>query len=208
MRWMGLSVLAFTGCSGFADGKSGLWDTAEADADTDVDTSDTAFVDVAGWRLSGSLMLVAGEPALEKSSLVVGYFDSEGVEQCNESLPASAASVAELPSDELLSWWALELKKPEKKGCGAYLAPYLSGVELGVGEMHGEIRARLDQVGIVGPAADTLNGAYLRISDLDELWVFGVAGLPDAYGGLVGPAATAPLDDGPWEIRTVVPLPM
>ena len=74
--------------------------------------------------------------------------------------------------------------------------------------MHPEVLALVERLddSLTAASVEHLNGAYARPAGEDRTFVFGAAGLPEAWSGTSGPALSAPLPDGTWSLRAVYPF--
>ena len=196
------------GDSGGGGGKDESGD-GSADGGTDSGASELA---VSWWTLEASLVLLADDPGEVDpalSVLEVRLFDEAMAEQCVSTATLDVARTARsLPDPAVYGWWELT-PGPWTGACeGGLLAERVDpGLELGVGLLDPEIKAQMGAAGLGDTGVETLNGAYVSLDGGETLWVYGVAGLPDAFAGAAGPATETPITSGTWAIQSVYSLP-
>jgi len=219
LRGLGLAfgvALVVSACSAkFAGGDSGgggsTDESGDGSADGGVDSGASELA-VSWWTLSASLVVLAEDPGEVDpalSVLEVRLFDEAGVEQCASTATLDVARTARsLPDPAVYGWWELTPGAWTGTCDAAQLAEQADpGLELGVGVLDPEIKAQMGAAGLGDAGVETLNGAYVSLDGGDTLWVYGVAGLPDAFSGAAGPATETPIPSGTWAIQSVYSLP-
>jgi hypothetical protein len=199
-------LLLLAACGGYAlDRTKGDADSAGT-APEDTSDADTGELDDSylpdGWVLSADLPVVGGIPSLEGAAVTLEVVDSvqRGV-ACSMTLDTAGLAVSELtPDPTVWAWWTLDVV-PLDEPCEEALPTTLG---LGVGELVGDIRARLGTVEH-DEVADSLYGAYLA-SDDGVVYVFGYAGTD---GDLAGEdAASNPPGDGVYHLAPLYVFPL
>ncbi|MFT5686510.1 MAG: hypothetical protein ACI8RZ_007466 [Myxococcota bacterium] len=198
-----------TSCSSSKDmalGADEASDTGMADTTNESDTgsadTDTAiFVEPMWWRLSASMTLYEGVPLPEKSSLLIELLDGEDESLCVQEVALEGVEKIEPTNDVIVSWWQLTPTASDHL-CGVYDFPLPGVIRIGIGEMHPDIFAAANSLSTIDAEAP-LNAAYASISDDGQIYVYGVAGTPEAYEGLGEVAVADPLSDGLWQLKPV-----
>jgi hypothetical protein len=160
----------------------------------------------AWFALDGSLQLTDGEVDPELSALSVRFFEDSPP---SLDLPLCASALAGLsttsapspdPDVELATWWTLQAE-------GALDCPgqaFPSEVAVGIGPYDPLLDPAASRAGL---ETGTLNGLYAQVSPGSPLYIFGVIGTLEQFGGTLD-ASTAPLPDGSYELLTLHLLPM
>ena len=210
-RWQRMSVplgLAFmlSACSSSAK-FAGSSDTGSTAGDEDVGTTDTGAADTGlvtwplWWRLSAQLTIEADGIQAAKSSLEISLIDERDEVICTARVALVSAESIAATSSAVLAWWSVEPEASETL-CGVYTSPLPEALQLGVGELHPDIRAAMASFDNLAEDAP-LNGAYASMNEPDSVLVFGVAGLQEAYEGQGEAAEVLPLADGLWSILPI-----
>ena len=203
-----LFTLLSTGCSSKSpDVMTGSsYDTGSEDGSVDatIDSGiqDTGiFVQPVWWRLSAGLLLQDGSPTLKDSILLVELLGDGSELLCVQELTLEGVESLEPPSELVMGWWELTPVLTEQL-CGVYETPLPDTIRIGIGAMHSEILAVIGSTDAVDdPTA--LNAAYASILDDGPLFVYGVAGTPEAYEGLGEVVVEAPIPDGIWQLKPI-----
>ena len=210
MKMVGLLYLLGLGCSdGDRAVKSG-GDKAAADedsfsADTGFSAMDESYDVIDGWRLGDTLFLDDEGQISEESEIQVEFVGMDSSERDRVCVAVSKVATLDdtgLPDPAIISWW--NLRPVEWSGCLEQM--HLINVEelgIGIGELHHELLAVLDNSPLsVEGSSDSLNGAYASIGG-GQVYVFGVAGLAQAYEGVGNAAVQTPLVSGEWAISAL-----
>jgi hypothetical protein len=179
------------GCASGSEGRSNWTDedgdepeTAGDDADTALDESSEA--EAVWWRLSADLDIAAGEIIAERSSISAEILDEERFVICSVSASvASGARESELPHETIFEWWTVSVED-WGDGCSGTLDLSSLPVEfqLGLGEMHPEILAVLDNlVQAEDGSEQVLHGAFASFDFSESLLVFGAGGTTADFAG-------------------------
>lgn len=204
-----LPLLLLFGCAdydlGIASGGKG--DTAGEAAPEDTafaDTSDSALPSNPAWYVvRADLSVVGGVASPEAATITIDVIDAD-LERINcvvdlaSDLVTSAGAESELDIEGV--WWNVPVRSDI-----APCANLPDMLQLGVGPLHPDVRARLGTVGH-DDIADSLYGAWLR-ADEGAVTVYGYAGTAtDLFGD---DAATLPPPDGLYRLAPlyVVALP-
>ena len=192
-------------------GGGGTDESGDGSADGGEDSGASELA-VSWWALSASLVVLADDPGEIDplgSMLEVRLFDEARVEQCASTAALDVARTARsLPDPAVYGWWELTPGAWTGTCDAAQLAERVDpGLELGVGVLDAEIKAQMGAAGLGDAGVETLNGAYVSLDSGDTLWVYGVAGLPDAFTGAAGPATETPIPGGTWALQSVYSLP-
>lgn len=170
------------------------------DDTSDLDTGDTSSTMHPAWYVvRADLSIVGGVASAEGASVAIDVID-EDLERlnCVVDLAPDLVTAAEPDADRV--WWTVPVRS-----LMAPCATLPDTIELGVGSLHPDVRARLGTVGH-DDIADSLYGAWLRV-DEGDITVFGYAGtVTDLMGD---DAATLPPPDGLYRLAPlyVVALP-
>ncbi len=198
--------LAVVGCAGDAnvirDADTGGFASGDGAADGGATGGDTGPGEQ-WWRVDADLVVAAGAVEAASSTLSLSLVGDEGT-VCTDVVTPLSAVEADAPHASVYDWWELSWD-PASLSCFESGGPTAGQLDLGIGALDPEIRAllgRLDDV-IADAAAGTLNGAYASLPGDERLFVFGAAGLPDAWTGEGTAATEAPLPDGTWRVRAV-----
>lgn len=200
------ALLLTAGCSsknGFGPGAAydtGGVDSADAGADTGAGPDDSVVP--AYWRLGASFDVQDGSPQSDGSQLLLEVLAEDEASICADSMVITAIQAHVEPPDPMVyTWWRISHDPPEA-ACDILDDPVPDGILIGIGEMHPEILAGLDLMGL-SAEADSLNAAYASLDGGDTVYVFGVAGTLSAYDGDASPATDATLADGEWQIQAL-----
>lgn len=171
-------------------------DTASDGTGVDDTANDSGAIEdpatPAWYAVNAVVALSSGAPDPATATIEVEVVDEDLVRiDCTVPLDPAALTGAEAPSDEIYTWWTLTVA-PLEEPC----TTLPTTIELGLGALDPEVRARLGSVDL-DDAADRLWGAWMRV-DGGDLWATGYAAAasdPDT-------AAVPPPDD----VYTLVPL--
>ena len=183
-------VIFVFGCSS-GKGSSPTWfdtslpydDGASMDDTADEDSSESSAT---WWRLSASLELVDGEILEEKSSFFAEILEDDRHVLCSlSSVPSTVTAAKELPHETIETWWNITVDTWDDS-CGGALGkdPVPLEFQLGLGEMHPEIVAVLDNlVQAESGSEDALSSAFASFDSGESLLVFGTGGTAEQYSG-------------------------
>ena len=187
-------------------------DTGSAiDGDTGFQPADTASdesPEPVWWSIDGQVPVQGANPVVEGASLTFSVYPAEGREGgnlCATQVPAVSVAAEPAPEAAVYAWWLLDLGIGDG-ACDALGVAFPGSLHIGVGELDPNIVAVLGDAGYSDLEAN-LYGAYVSIEPDGELWVYGVAGTADNYGG-EAPSDALPIPDGVWEIRGIYLLPL
>ena len=154
------------------------------DADTAVDESSQA--EAVWWRLSADLDIAAGEISAGRSSFGAEILDEERYVICSVSASlASGVRESEPPHETIFDWWTVSVED-WGDGCMGDLDIASLPVEfqIGLGEMHPEILAVLDNlVQAEDGSEQILHGAFASFDSSESLLVFGAGGTTADFAG-------------------------
>ena len=187
-----LSACSDNAISGNADPKDTATDGTGGD-DTAEDTGSIEDPATPAWyAVNAVVTLTGGAPDPSTASVEVEVVDEDLVRiDCTVALDPSALTGAAVPSDDVYTWWTLPVT-PLEDPC----TTLPTTIELGLGTLDPEVRARLGSVDL-DDVAEQLWGAWMRV-DGGDLWATRYATAasgPDA-------ASMPPPDD----TYTLVPL--
>jgi hypothetical protein len=192
--------------SGRADMAGGAFDEADSD-DAFLDTASPAPSDEQAlpvyWSLDGDLAVQGGIVDLDLSGFVVRTWDAELEAVCAYDVAISAAVSAPIPEAELglIGWFELDLASAmeDNAACPDWQARSLA---LGLGDYDARLDPALDAHGW---EQSQPYGLYLQEPG-QPLYVVGVGGTRDHFDGDVGLQTAGPIEDGLYELHSVVLL--
>lgn len=174
----------------------------ESSWDSGLEEDDAAVP--AWWRLDAEVVVSGGDVDAAASRLEVTLVGEDEASTCTVSGTAGRYTpVRPLPDELLVTWWSVESIAWSGECADLGYADALpSEIELGIGALHPEIEAVLGTVALAEAGSEaTLNSAYATIDGSDTIYVFGAAGLSEAWTGAGEPATSEPLADGTWSVR-------
>lgn len=168
-------VLLFAACADYAmsGDASDPKDTANDGTGVDDTAADTGVIEdpatPAWYAVNAVVALSSGVPDPSTATLEVEVVDEDLVRiDCTVALDPSVLGGAEPPSDQIYTWWTLAVT-PLEDPC----TTLPTTIELGLGTLDPEVRARLGSVDL-DDAADRLWGTWMRV-DGGDLWATGYA---------------------------------
>lgn len=180
--------------SGFFD--TGGYDTGDGESDSATPV---------WWRLGATLLLEDGDIDDEESTLDLSLSAEDGVLICEEELPLVRSTFSSgTPDEVVLAWWRMTTSEPTG-ACAEWATPLPDTIYLGIGELHPDILASLDLLGLAS-VSDSLNGAYVSLDGGETVYVYGVAGSAAAFSGESPAADELPLFDATWTVLAVYPF--
>lgn len=216
--WVSLCavVAVTTGCGSAAE--KGLAAGADGTADAGADSGDSAtgvgadsgaedaggLLPAVWWRLGASIEIVDGQVSEEQTTLLLESLDEDRQIRCTAEAPVERMTLLGPPEPEIFVWW--QVVPGAWSGDCVDLGEVVSvaGFQLGIGELHPELRAVIGSVEEAEPGSEeSLNGAFARIETGADVYVFGLAGVEAAYRGEGDPAVDAVLSDGTWLVQPV-----
>lgn len=195
---MMILVLLLSACSdsSLAVKDDGSKDTANAGTDSWDTEGDTGQIDdpatPAWYTVNAVVALAAGAPDPSTAMIEIEVVDEDLVRiDCSVALDPAELSGDQVPNEDIYTWWALPVT-PLEDPC----TTLPTTLELGLGTLDAEVRARLGTVDLEDSAGQ-LWGAWMRV-DGGDLWAIGYASAASDPE-----EATMPPPD---DVYTVVPL--
>lgn len=185
-------------------------ETGQEDS-ADTDTGNEEPVTPQWWSLSGQVLLEGGQPVAGDASLEVVLLGEDGgvvVEICRTAF-AEPTLVVESPPDPALYHWWLVTPGADDSACHSLRQHLPTSLHLGLGALHPDIAALLDQAGL-GGMDPYLYGAYVQTEAMaeDGIWVYGVAATPAGWEGAQPAATEGPVPDGTYRFQPIYLLPL
>lgn len=199
MRIPFLLIAVLAGCSenALSAKENGSPDTGGGDVDTATadDTGTTPPAAEPAWfALSALLPVAAAQPVTKGVTVTLSVESDPPGEPLCEVTPTLFGVEGGVPPDASIAvWWEMSLV------AASPCATLPGRLELGIGALHPDVRARLGSLDL-DVVADSLFGAYARV-DGGEVYAFGYAATEAALSGTE--PAELPPPDGAY---AVVPL--
>ena len=196
------SATAPDGDTGLA---GGLDDSAENGADTGAPPISPTW-----WSLDGQIAVGEDtEVDADGTSLTIGLLGLDELGEMVTVCSVTAESVAlttidPAPDPAIFHWWSVSVAWPDGHTCSQYILPSMNDtVNLGIGELYGDIKAALGDTQFAG-LHEQLYGAYVS-PNKKTLWAYGVSRPTSPDATL---ATEAPLPADTYTLDTVYLLPL
>jgi len=202
-----LSACASSARSGGPQADTGAASFQNDSGEEDADTGEPA-VPASWWTLEGEITLDEDglpETGAQFTVTLFGLNKDSPKPVCSlQYSDVTLTAVDPTPDETIFHWWDLSAQAPKSHDCNAHKLPTLdSGVSIGVGALHADIKAALGSTRFAG-LQDDLYGSYISLDASTTVWAYGVS----ATSSLEPLVTTAPLPAGTYTLQGVYLLPL